>query len=204
MKATGIAPGAQGQVLDYINGGSGLGVGAASDAELAQWGLGLGRWDFGPLLQSIIGGSIGTVPPLLKPLVLKKLTAEQVTSGFSGLKAALDGTDMGTGMFADGLMGIGNKTHEGIVNSITSQVGTASFDEGGLLQPGYTLAFNGTGKPEPVGHDLEPRGSKGDVTINMPISIPPGANAQEVVDGINTQVVPKLRQLLTRGTGTNG
>lgn len=202
MKATGIAPGAQGQVLDYINGGSGLGVGAASDAELAQWGLGLGRWDFGPLLQSIIGGSITTVPPLLKPLVLKKLTSEQVTSGFSGLKAALDGTDMGTGMFADGLMGIGNKTHEGIVNSITSQVGAASFDEGGLLQPGYTLAFNGTGKPEPVGHDLEPRGSRG-VEISMPITITGNADAQEVVDGINSQVLPKLRQMLSKGTGTN-
>ncbi|RMI39873.1 hypothetical protein EBO15_28310 [Actinomadura harenae] len=27
---------------------------------------------------------------------------------------------------------------------------TATYDRGGLLQPGYTLAYNGTGKPEPV------------------------------------------------------
>lgn len=204
LRASGVAPAAQGQMLDYINGGSGLGVGSASDAELAQWGLGLGRWDFGPLLQSIIAGSITSVPPLLKPLVLKKLTAEQVTTGFSQLKAALDGTDMGTGMFADGLRGIGNKTHEGIVNSITSQVGAASFDEGGLLQPGYTLAFNGTGKPEPVGHDLEPKGSRGEVVINMPITINGNADADAVVNGINSQVVPQLRQMLVKRTGTNG
>src|SRR5690606_22668317 len=42
-----------------------------------------------------------------------------------------------------------------------------SFDRGGFLQPGYTLALNGTGKPEPVGHHLEPKGSGG-VSINMP------------------------------------
>ena len=28
------------------------------------------------------------------------------------------------------------------------------FDRGGFLQPGLTLAYNGTGRPEPVGHDL--------------------------------------------------
>lgn len=28
------------------------------------------------------------------------------------------------------------------------------FDRGGFLQPGLTLAYNGTGKPEPVGHHL--------------------------------------------------
>lgn len=29
-----------------------------------------------------------------------------------------------------------------------------SYDDGGMLPPGFTLAYNGTGKPEPVGHDL--------------------------------------------------
>lgn len=29
-----------------------------------------------------------------------------------------------------------------------------SYDQGGLLPTGFTLAYNGTGRPEPVGHDL--------------------------------------------------
>lgn len=33
--------------------------------------------------------------------------------------------------------------------------GTQSFDEGGYLPPGLTLAHNGTGRPEPVGHGLD-------------------------------------------------
>jgi hypothetical protein len=78
-----------------------------------------------------------------------------------------------------------------------------SYDRGGFLQPGYTLAYNGTGKPEPVGHHLEPKGSSG-ITISMPITIHGNANAQEVVEGINSQVLPKLRQYLTKGTGSNG
>src|SRR5690606_8694845 len=40
-----------------------------------------------------------------------------------------------------------------------------SYDQGGLLQPGYTLVHNGTGKPEPVGHDLV--GNGGDIVINF-------------------------------------
>jgi hypothetical protein len=75
-----------------------------------------------------------------------------------------------------------------------------SYDRGGFLQPGYTLAFNGTGKPEPVGHHLEPKGSSG-VSINMPITINGNADATEVVSGIESQVLPKLRQYLAKGTG---
>jgi hypothetical protein len=203
MKATGVDPSAMGQEISYINGGEGLPAGSASASETAQWGLNLGEWNFGPLIKTIIDGGITAVPPLLGPLVKKHLTKEQVTEGFSTLKAALDATDMGTGMFAESLMGVGVKTHDGIVDNIAGQVGSASFDQGGMLQPGYTLAFNGTGKPEPVGHDLVPRGS-GKVDINMPITINGNVDAQEVVDGINTQVLPRLRQMLNQGTGTNG
>ncbi|MFT2016289.1 transglycosylase SLT domain-containing protein [Streptomyces sp. 796.1] len=40
-----------------------------------------------------------------------------------------------------------------------------SFDQGGFLPTGLSLAFNGTGRPEPVGHDLVPRGrGEGDCT----------------------------------------
>jgi SLT domain-containing protein len=77
-----------------------------------------------------------------------------------------------------------------------------SYDRGGYLQPGYTLAFNGTGKPEPVGHHLEPKGSKS-IEINMPITVNGNADAGAVVEGINRDVLPKLRQYLAKGTGNN-
>jgi hypothetical protein len=79
----------------------------------------------------------------------------------------------------------------------------ASFDRGGYLQPGWTMAYNGTGVPEPVGHNLVPKGSEG-ISINMPITINGNADAQQVVDGINAQVLPKLRQALQKGTGSKG
>lgn len=78
-----------------------------------------------------------------------------------------------------------------------------SFDRGGLLQPGYTMAFNGTGKPEPVGHNLEPKGSHGG-PITFEIHTHGSATAEDVVEGINNQVLPKLRQYLSKGTGSNG
>lgn len=36
---------------------------------------------------------------------------------------------------------------------------TNSFDSGGMLPTGLSLAYNGTGKPEPVGHNLVGRGA---------------------------------------------
>lgn len=202
MKATGVDPSAMGQEISYINGGEGLPAGSASTAETNRWGLNLGEWNFGPLIKEIVEGGITSVPKLLGPLVKKHLTKDQVASGFSGLKAALDGTNMGTGMFADSLMGVGTKTHDGIVDNIAGQIGSASFDNGGLLQPGYTLAHNGTGKPEPVGHNLEPKGSQSG-PITFEIHTHGSADAQDVVDGINSQVLPKLRQYLNKGTGSN-
>jgi TP901 family phage tail tape measure protein len=50
------------------------------------------------------------------------------------------------------------------------------FDAGGYLRPGLNLAYNGTGRPEPVG------ASAGPVTINAPITIhaAPGMSEQRV------------------------
>lgn len=79
--------------------------------------------------------------------------------------------------------------------------GIVSFDRGGLLQPGYTLAFNGTRRPEPVGHNLEPRGHGGMGNVKFEVHVHGNANPQEVVDGINSQVLPKLTTLLKQGCG---
>ena len=54
---------------------------------------------------------------------------------------------------------------------------SASYDRGGMLQPGWTLAHNGTGRPEPVGHDLV-EGRGGDtfiINFNGPVSDRQGA-----------------------------
>jgi hypothetical protein len=188
MKATGVDPSAMGQEIDFINGGDGLPAGSASTAETNKWGLNLGKWDFGPLVKSIIDGAVTTVPEMLKPLVKKHITKEQVESGFSTLKSALDGTDMGTGPFAESLMGVGTSTYNGIIDSVSSQV--QSFDRGGYLRPGLNFAYNGTGRPEPVGHDLVPRGGHGG-DIHLTINVD-GNLDHNAVDRIENDVLPQL------------
>jgi hypothetical protein len=37
-----------------------------------------------------------------------------------------------------------------LLNTIGAFNGTQSFDSGGLLRPGWTAAYNGTGRPEAV------------------------------------------------------
>lgn len=49
-----------------------------------------------------------------------------------------------------------------------------SYDSGGFLQPGLTLAHNGTGRPEPVGHDLGHR------TYHLTVQVAPTAHPAEV------------------------
>ena len=48
--------------------------------------------------------------------------------------------------------------------------GPISFDRGGWLMPGATLAVNNTGRPERVGAAVT------HVTYNVTINVPPGAN----------------------------
>ena len=49
---------------------------------------------------------------------------------------------------------------------IFSRGGVFSYDQGGLMPPGLSLSYNGTGKPEPVGHDLVKRGPEGPVDLS--------------------------------------
>ncbi|MFD8117098.1 transglycosylase SLT domain-containing protein [Streptomyces microflavus] len=72
-----------------------------------------------------------------------------------------------------------------------------SFDNGGYLEPGYTVAHNGTGKPEPVGHNL---GGGGDVNITIPIDVH-GNLDPDAVRQIENEVIPKLRSLVQQGVG---
>jgi len=51
-------------------------------------------------------------------------------------------------------------------NGIFAGGGVTSFDSGGLLPKGLSLAYNGTGRPEPVGHDL-----KGDTYVDIRLSL---------------------------------
>lgn len=63
--------------------------------------------------------------------------------------------------------------------------GAMSFDRGGYLEPGLTLAYNGTGRPEPVGG--------GNVTININVSVPPTVNPREVGRQIGEMILAHTR-----------
>ena len=66
------------------------------------------------------------------------------SSGSAGVR--VDGAARG---FRDGMFPAryGLKLARG---GVVGGLRTATYDSGGLLQPGYTLAYNGTGRPEPV------------------------------------------------------
>lgn len=48
------------------------------------------------------------------------------------------------------------------------------FDRGGFLEPGWTMAYNGTGRPEPVGHDL----AGGSVNLTVEVHVAGSVLAQ--------------------------
>lgn len=212
MRATGIAPAAMGQVLDFINGGTGLGVGGASSGDLAGWGLGLGEWNFGPLIKDLVNLTKTNVPERLRNLVLKKLTGAQVTDGFAEKKSALDAMSVGTGPWADGLHGMGNKSHQGVVDYISSKAagGAKAFDQGGWMPPGFSTIFNGTGKPElatPADDiselaDSIRSGGAGhgeclhvEFNFNGPVTSP--ADVRRAAD----EAIPRLRSAVQAGSG---
>ena len=56
------------------------------------------------------------------------------------------------------------------------------FDRGGYLEPGLTLAYNGTGRPEPVGHDLARAGGPS-IVVHVH-GTATAADGQAVVDAL--------------------
>lgn len=65
------------------------------------------------------------------------------SSGSNGVQVGPPARGYNNGMFS---LHYGLKAANGGVVGVR----TASYDRGGMLQPGYTLAYNGTGRPEPV------------------------------------------------------
>jgi SLT domain-containing protein len=61
------------------------------------------------------------------------------------------------------------------LSSVMLQAG--GYDQGGFLPTGLSLAYNGTGRPEPVGHG---GGNTYHITVNMPF----GSTAAEVKNGL--------------------
>jgi hypothetical protein len=197
--STGVAASAGthdgGGVVDLVPTGDGN-VGALRAVGFAAWnrGAAYGSPSFSDHIHAVALGD-----PTVSPGA-----AAQVMSYLAGGNGLADGgPDNFSGGIPGGASGVLPAGGGREVDPADLEQRTVSFDRGGLLQPGYTLAYNGTGKPEPVGHNLEPRGSRGDVHIEMPITISGNTDAQAVVDGINNQVLPKLRQYLNQGTGTN-
>jgi hypothetical protein len=64
------------------------------------------------------------------------------------------------------------------------QIGSGhGYDQGGYLPTGWSMAYNGTGKPEPVG----PAAGKAIVIQNLNINLPHGSDRQQggrIVDAI--------------------
>jgi hypothetical protein len=76
-----------------------------------------------------------------------------------------------------------------------------SYDRGGFLPPGLSMAYNGTGKPEPVGHASTVQNNSVTLTLNVangdPVTM--RAAAQQVVDDALTA----LARRLSSGAGRN-
>jgi hypothetical protein len=62
----------------------------------------------------------------------------------------------------------------------SDHVHVATYDQGGYLKPGWNLAYNGTGRPEPVGHGL------GATTINFPNYV---GSKQELVEWLRGALI---------------
>lgn len=75
------------------------------------------------------------------------------------------------------------------------------YDKGGALKPGWNLAFNGTGRPEPVG------AAAGTTVINLSVQVGHGTNprqaAKEIVDLLNRGATGgiKLRKSILATSG---
>lgn len=57
------------------------------------------------------------------------------------------------------------------------------FDRGGFLKPGWNMAYNGTGRPEPVGHDLLGGGGGPTIVVHVHGTATP-SDGQAVVDAL--------------------
>ncbi|MEU3149076.1 transglycosylase SLT domain-containing protein [Streptomyces griseus] len=71
-----------------------------------------------------------------------------------------------------------------------------SYDDGGMLPTGYSFVFNGTGKPEPVGHGQ----GGGDVNITVPINVT-GNLDTDAVKKLEHELIPKMRSMVQQGVG---
>lgn len=135
----GHAAGTLGGMNVEASGGKGVSIGG--NARGATNGLFSDRYHFtgggggggGGLMGFLRDGLVSIVEKLLKP-------ALEMAKAFS------DPTGIVAGLA------------EAVVGKIRNFIQTASFDSGGYLQPGLTLAYNGTGRPERV---IGPNGSGG-------------------------------------------
>jgi hypothetical protein len=179
------------------DGGGVVDVGPASSSNVGFLrGVGFAAWGRGPEWGSPSFASHIHAVALGDPTV-SPAAADQVASFLAGGNGLADG---GPDNFSGGVTAMAANYKN--VDPADIKQNVVSYDQGGLLQPGYTLAHNGTGKPEPVGHNLVPKG--GDGGVNFHITVNGNADPQQIVDGINSQVLPKLRQYLNKGTGSNG
>lgn len=104
-----LSPQAAAQVISFLAGGTGLGVGSAA---------GVPMLDVAQIFKDIVGGDASAVPPGMEQFILMMLTEDIVTDGFADLKADLDGANPGAGMWGESLIKMGELIYQGIIDKI--------------------------------------------------------------------------------------
>lgn len=68
--------------------------------------------------------------------------------------------------------------------------GVVSYDQGGWLNPGYTVAYNGTGRAEPVGY-----GTSVSLTLQMDVKVGSGYSETQLADQLEQRVKKAGKQM---------
>jgi tape measure domain-containing protein len=86
----------------------------------------------------------------------------------------------------------------GSVSAIDPRVRPYGYDSGGMLPPGLSLAYNGTGKPEPVGHGLG-------ATVNVYLTVEGSVvTERDLVKSVTLGVRDELIRHANRNGGRTG
>ena len=124
-------------------------------------GVGPGGYDCSGFVSAVLNAAQGK-----SPYSRRGSTGTMPWAGFSGGKGSFSaGWFTGSpGHMAGNIGGLGIESAGGVgvrtgaaATSVNSFPNIAHYDNGGMLQPGWTMAYNGTGRPEPVGHNLAPQ-----------------------------------------------
>jgi tape measure domain-containing protein len=158
------------QAQDYLRGGNGLGGrdnGAGSGYR--PWPISGSQAAFFDLPSWM--GKFKDVTKYLRDKIADSLKADWANNWWAQTISHVPGMIMSTA--ATGLGDLGQSIKEGFKEKF-------SFDSGGWLPPGVSLAVNRTGHPEPIGWDQLGREPSQVITINVHGALDPDAVARQI------------------------